>query len=281
MFVITAFTLQASIAHATDYNYLPADVGIKQKEALSALEYRLKSLESQLSNNPSVSISTINTRISELKSERDVEINYIRGLYAQSGISNQADAKVAEITTKYASQISELESQKSLYQSQSDSNTKEAEIAELKLKIKQLEYDMQTAEYEKAIEIPKSSATIYDLYNWLETLPPDEWSAQLNLLKSMNPANYNKIEDIYRVKHPEFFSQASETVAPKIVPTTVVQKKAETIKKIEPKPEVKVEATTTPIVQAPVVEQIKATEPPKETFVQKVFGFFKRFAFWK
>lgn len=281
VFVLMAFTFQASIAHATDYNYLPADVGIKQKEALSALEYRLKSLESQLSNNPSASISTINARISELKSERDAEINYIRGLYAQSGISNQADAKVAEITAKYASQISELESQKSSYQSQSDTNAKEAEIAELKLKIKQLEYDMQTAEYEKATQIPKSSATIYDLYNWLETLPPDEWSAQLNLLKSMNPENYKKIEDIYRVNHPEFFSQASETVAPKIVPTAAVQKKTETIKKIEIKPEVKVEATTTPIVQAPVAEEIKTPEPPKETFVQKVFGFFKRFVFWK
>jgi hypothetical protein len=281
VFVLGIFVFQASIAHATDYNYLPADVGIKQKETLSALEYRLQSLESQMSNNPSVSISTINARISELQSERDTEINYIRGLYAQNGISNQADAKVAEITAKYASQISSLESQKSSYQSQSDSNAKEAEIAELKLKIKQLEYDMKTAEYDKATQIPKSSATIYDLYNWLETLPSEEWSAQLNLLKSMNPENYKKIEDIYRVKHPEFFSQAGETVAPKIVPTTVVQKKTETIKKIEPKPEVKVEATTTPIVQTPVVEQIKTPEPPKETFVQKVLGFFKRFAFWK
>ena len=53
VFVLGIFVFQASIAHATDYNYLPADVGIKQKEALSALEYRLKSLESQLSNNPS------------------------------------------------------------------------------------------------------------------------------------------------------------------------------------------------------------------------------------
>lgn len=281
VFVLGIFVFHASIAHATDYNYLPADVGIKQKEALSALEYRLKSLESQLSNNPTASISTINTRISELKSERDAEINYIRGLYAQSGISNQADAKVAEITTKYASQIGELESQKLSYQSQSDSNAKEAEIAELKLKIKQLEYDMQTAEYEKATQIPKSSATIYDLYNWLETLPPEEWSAQLNLLKSMNPENYKKIEDIYRVKHPEFFSQASETVTPQIVPTTAVQKKTETVKKIEPKPEVKVEATTTSVVQAPIIEAIKTSEPLKETFVQKVFGFFKRLAFWK
>lgn len=281
VFVITAFTFQASIAHATDYNYLPADVGIKQKEALSVLEYRLQSLESQLSNNSSASISTINARISELQSERDTEINYIRSLYAQNGISNQADAKVEEITTKYASQISNLESQKSSYQSQSDSNAKEAEIAELKLKIKQLEYDMQTAEYEKATQIPKSSATIYDLYNWLETLPAEEWSAQLNLLKSMNPENYKKIEDIYRVNHPEFFTQNNQIVTTKMVPTTAIQKKAETVKKVEPKVEVKVEATTTPTVQASVIEEVKIPEPQKETFMQKILGFFKRLVFWK
>lgn len=281
VFAFGIFVFQASIAHATDYNYLPADVGIKQKEALSALEYRLRSLESQVSSNPSVSISTINARISELQSERDTEINYIRGLYAQNGISNQADAKVAEITAKYASQISELESQKSSYQLQSGSNAKEAEIAELKLKIKQLEYDMQTAEYEKATQIPKSSATIYDLYNWLETLPAEEWSAQLNLLRSMNPENYKKIEDIYRIKHPEFFSQASENVAPKIVPSTAVQKKTEMIKKVEPKAEIKVEATSTPIEKTPVVEEVKIPQPTKETFVQKVFKFFKRLVFWK
>ena len=281
VFAFGIFIFQASVAHATDYNYLPADVGIKQKESLSALEYRLQSLESQLSNNPSTSSSNISARISELQSERDVEINYIRGLYAQNGISNQADAKVAEITAKYVSQISALESQKSSYQSQSDMQAKEAEITELKLKIKQLEYDMQNSEYEKTTETQKSSATIYDLYDWLETLPPEEWSAKLNLLRSMNPENYKKIEDIYRLRHPEFFTQTNETITPKIVPNAVVQKKTEVIKKAEPKQELKVEATTTPTAQVPMIKEVKLPEPPKETFVQKIFGFLKKLIFWK
>jgi hypothetical protein len=46
-----------SPVHATDYNYLPPDVGIKQNEALSALEYRLQTLEALIANNPEVSMN--------------------------------------------------------------------------------------------------------------------------------------------------------------------------------------------------------------------------------
>ena len=280
VFVLGIFVFQTSIAHATDYNYLPTDVGIKQKETLSALEYRLQSLESQLSNNPSISIGTINSRISELQSERDAEINYIRGLYAQNGISNQVDTKIAEITSKYQSQINSLESQKTSYQSQSDISAKETEIAELKLKIKQLEYDMQTSEYEKVTNTPQKQLTINDLFNWLESLPDDEEVAQYKLLKSMNPENAYKIDVLYREKYPEFFAQKENKPTTQVIPTSV-QKKVETPKKVEPKIEEKVIDISTITPPTISVEVEKTPEVPKQTFVQRVFGFFKKLAFWR
>lgn len=280
-FVIGLLFSQSIVVHATDYNYLPADVGIKQREALSALEYRLQTLESQISNNPSSSLSTINSRISTLESERDVEINYIRGLYAKNGISNQADAKVAEITAKYASQISDLESQKSLYQSQIDNSSKDSEIADLKLQIKKLKLEMQNSKAQSS----EPQATIYDLYNWLETLSPDDWSAKLNLLKITNPENYKKIEDIYRIKHPEYFVENSPPQTTQVVeqntnPTPVI-KKVEAVKKIESKTEEKVEATTTPMVKENAVTEIEKPEPPKETFIGKILNVFKKLIFWR
>lgn len=289
VFALSAFIFPVITAHATDYNYLPADVGIKQREALSSLEYQLKSLQSQITNNPTISISTITSRISQLENERDTEINYIRSLYAKNGISNQADSKIAEITAKYSSQISELESQKSQYQTQSNNSAKESEIAELKLKIKQLEYDMQTAEYNKVTETPKKQGTIQDLFDWLESLPSDQAIAQYKLLKSMNPENAYKIELLYRAKYPQSFTNTEQKTVVQTVPSNVQKttktsqptKKAEQMKEEEfnfTKPPVSVLDTAT---FTPVVDTVKVIELPKKTFTQKIVGFFKKFAFWR
>ena len=54
---VAIFILQTKTTFATDYNYLPPDVLIKQNEEKSALEYRLRNLEAGLSGSSSSYIS--------------------------------------------------------------------------------------------------------------------------------------------------------------------------------------------------------------------------------
>jgi hypothetical protein len=290
--VLGIFVFQATVAHATDYNYLPADVSIKQQEEKSALEYRLKSLEAQLQNNSASLIGNIDNRILELKNERDAKKSYLTGTY---GLTEQIKVELSEIDSKYSKQIAELESQRSSYQSQIDVKAKEAEIAELKLKIQQLEYDKYTKIYEQAIQSPQKNITIGEYFDWLESLPDDQEVAQFKLLQKMNPVNAYKIEQLYRAKYPDFFAKKAQKATTTSIDSNVIEqvkeqipvKKTETIvaPKVEQKPIVEspkiTEVTPTPVVQAPIIEEIKTPEPPKETFVQKAFGFFKRLVFWK
>lgn len=290
VFVLGIFVFRATIAHATDYNYLPADVSIKQQEEKSALEYRLKSLEAQLQNNSASSIGNIDSRILELKNERDAKKNYLTGTY---GLSEQIKAELSEIDTKYSKQIANLESQRSSYQSQIDIKAKEAEIAELKLKIQQLEYDKYTKVYEQAIQPPQKQITIGEYFDWLESLPDDQEVAQFKLLQKMNPVNAYKIEQLYRAKYPDFFAKKSQkaTTTPvieevkKVVVNTAVPE-AKPVAKIEQKPKVETPkviepiASTTMVVDEPVAP-IRVEEVSKPTFTERVAGFFRSLIFWK
>lgn len=135
---------------------------------------------------------------------------------------------------------------------------------------------------------PQKQATIGDLYEWLETLPADEWSAKINLLKVSNPTNYQKIIELYRIYHPEFFTQNAEqettkitpVVTPKVAPLqkAIPKKVDQEIRPFDVKKIEKTKATSTPVI-TPIVEA-KQPEKPKESFVQKVFGFFKKLKFW-
>lgn len=139
-FFLFTLSVYAPFAYATDYNYLPADVGIKQNEALSALEYRLQTLEAQIVNSSQVSIDTINARIKALEAERDTEKRYVTGLYGSYGIGNQLDAKLAEIDAKYDAQINELEDEKDGYESDASALTKaEKEAEQLRQQIIELQ----------------------------------------------------------------------------------------------------------------------------------------------
>lgn len=292
VFVLGIFVFQATIAHATDYNYLPADVSIKQQEEKSALEYRLKSLEAQLQNNSASSIGNIDNRILELKNERDAKKNYLTGTY---GLTEQIKAELSEIDAKYSKQIADLESQRSSYQSQIDIKAKEAEIAELKLKIQQLEYDKYTKVYEQAIQPPQKQITIGEYFDWLESLPDDQEVAQFKLLQKMNPVNAYKVEQLYRAKYPDFFAKKTqkatttppviEEVKGVVVSTPVPE--AKPVQKIEQKPKVEtpkvikpVVSTISEVIEVPVIP-VKAEEAPKPTFTERVTGFFKSLIFWK
>lgn len=289
-----AFFSVFSTAHATSYNYLPNDVYIKQQEEKSALEYRLKSLESQIQNSPTISINVIDQRIAELRQEWDTEKTYTTGTMAQNGSLSTwggASEVLTKIDNKYSSQISALEAQKAQYQQQvSKQADVDKEIEKIQQQMKEIDayYDKQrdaVIQKYQTDTAPQKQATIGDLYEWLETLPADEWSAKINLLKVSNPTNYLKIVELYRLYHPEFFTQSEEpktapVITPKIAPlqkttTKKVEQEAKSfdVEKIET-----AKATSTPVVTP--TQETKQPELHRQSFVQKVFGFFKKLKFW-
>lgn len=283
-----------SVAYATGYNYLPDDVYIKQQQEKSALEYRLKNLESQISGSPQISILTIDQRIDELRQEWETKKEYTRDMLAHNGAytPESYSSLVAKFETEYSSQINSLEAQKSQYQQQINNQAKiDEEIAKIQQQIKEIDayYDKQRdaviQKYQQDTT-PQKQATIGDLYEWLETLPADEWTEKINLLKVSNPTNYLKIVELYRIYHPEFFTQneepkATPTITPKIAPLqkTAPKKVEQETKSFDVETIQTVKATSTPVITP--TQETKQPEKPRQSFVQKVFGFFRSLMFWR
>ena len=285
--------------HATDYNYLPPDVGIKQNEAISALEYRLQSLEAQIANNPAVSVDTIDARITALEGERDTEKQYITGLYGSYGIGNQLEAKLSEIDAKYTTQISNLENQKNEYASQVSAQAKaEKEAEQLRQQIIALQkqnLDLVNKQTDSYVTTEVFTGTdIYDGFVYMDSLPLEEASAFYQRVNTARPDVAKRITALYNVKYPhgkagtaindEYLAslpKASAPVLPAPTPKVTPLPKA-----VESEPVMQTEATTTPVptptIQAPipVIETPPAPTPIQETFVDKVVGFFKRLVSW-
>jgi|GEM_PF-3436851 len=293
LFTISVCT---SPVHATDYNYLPGDVGIKQSEALSALEYRLQSLEAQIANNPEVSVDTINARIEALEAERDTEKRYVTGLYGSYGIGNQLDAKFAEIDAKYDAQIAELEDEKDGYQSQaSDLAKAEKEAEQLRQQIIELQKQniAQSEEYLDLLDKQNSDTEVYtdtDIYEgfmYMDSLPLTEASAFFGRVKASRPDVALRITALYNNKYPNgkpgtaIHDEYLKSLPKEVPAVSQVNKPVVTPEVTTPVIEIPTEATTTPVVEAPVVEKLHTPEPIQESFVDKVVGFFKRLAFWR
>lgn len=290
-FFLFTLSVYAPIAYATDYNYLPADVGIKQNEALSALEYRLQTLEAQIANSPQVSVDTINARIKALEAERDTEKRYVTGIYGSYGIGNQLDAKLAEIDAKYAMQISELENEKDEYQSQASAQAKaEKEAEQLRQQIIALQkqnlelLDKQIESYSTPEVF--TDTDIYEGFIYMDSLPLEEASAFFGRVKASRPDVAERITVLYNAKYPHGkigTAQHDEYLEPlpkavPIVPQTVTSKPVTAPEVVAP--ESVVEATATPVVPEPVVEEVHTPEPIQESFVDKVVGFFKSLLSW-
>ncbi len=291
--IFVAFLGVSHIANATGYNYLPDDVYIKQQQEKSALEYRIKSLESQISGNPQISILTIDQRITELRRQWEDEKTYTTGTLAHNGAGTPEiyASAIAKIDSKYSSQISALEAQKTQYQEQINKQAEiDKEIEKIQQQIKDIDkyYDSQRdaviQQYQQNVTQPQKQATIGDLYNWLETLPAEEWSQKLELLKQMNPENYKKIEELYRINHPEFFSSEEKVQTSK----TTIKTQPVTQKIIEKKAEQKI-STTTPTNTSVSTTTLLETKtqptiiPPqvKPTVMQRVSNFFRSLMFWR
>lgn len=297
-------------ASATDYNYLPADVLIKQQQEKSALEYRIRSLESQLSGgNPSVLLNDTNYRISTLESERDTEINYIKGIYAQRGIGNQAEAKVAEINAKYASQISELERQKASYQKQVDAQREvDREIEKIQKQLKEIDayYDkLRDDVLKQAQSQTMATPSVYlpdsndpnVIFRYLDSLTAQEASNASKELLRVKPQLYDVVLEMWLKAYPngkvgtamyseyvESLKQATPAVSntPSPKPSTPATETKQVVVETEAEPVATSSAIDTGVydnqrtVETPVVPA-----PEKKSFVQKVSSFFKSLMFWK
>lgn len=307
VFVFGIFSLQSSIAFATDYNYLPADVLIKQQEEKSALEYRLQNLEAGLSGNSSAYISSLSSRISQLESERVTEKNYISGTYGKYGIGNQLPAKLAEIDSKYDTQISALQSQKASYQSDlATQQLKKEEINNLKLQIAQLRAQIVDQELQanlKALEkyqnptpVVYSDADVYEYFLYLDSLSIDDASDFFQRLKIYNLDAAKRVTTLYNNKYPNGkpgTGKYEDYLATLIIPEPIVIKEIPSIQ--EKKVVQKAEEVKTPvvvetkkeiqdIVASSTTKEVVSLEKPvvveKEGFVQKVKHFFGRLFGW-
>ncbi len=303
-FFLFTLSVYAPFAYATDYNYLPADVGIKQNEALSALEYRLQTLEAQIANSPEISIDTINARIQALEAERNTEKRYVTGLYGSYGIGNQLEAKLAEIDAKYEAQIAELENEKDEYQSEASALSKAEKEAD---QLRQQILALQKQNLELLDEQMESYSTpevftdtdIYEGFIYMDSLPLPEASAFYGRVKASRPDVALRITALYDAKYPngkvgtsqydEYLESLPKTVP--IAPQTVTSKPVVTPEVVAPEPIVQstatpisaeevIEAMATPVVPKPIVEETHTPEPTQESFVDKVVGFFKSLLSW-
>lgn len=307
IFVFGAFVSQSNIVFATDYNYLPADVLIRQQEEKSALEYRLQNLEAGISGNSSSYISSLSSRISQLESERATEKNYISGTYGQYGIGNQLPAKLAEIDSKYDAQINALQSQKASYQSDlATQQLKEKEISDLKLQIAQLRAQIVDQELQanlKALEkyqnptpVVYSDAYVYDFFLYLDSLSLDDASDFFQRVKINNPDVAGRVATLYNNKYPngkpgtgkyEDYLATLKTPEPIVLKEVpLIQEKKVVQKAVEIKAPVvaEVKKEIQDIVASSTAEEVVLLEKPvvveKESFVQKVRHFFGRLFGW-
>lgn len=307
-----------SIAFATDYNYLPADVSIKQKEAESALGYRLQTLENQQYSNPEISVINIEGRITELEQEREVEKNYIKGLYAKNGIVNQLQSVLVKIDAKYTTQIESLQSQKQVFQSQVTSNQNlKDEKQELQKQIEELRKQQiqQLGEYNNLLDekinsyrntsIIRQVVTLLDsrlkssdenvVFSYLDSLPINgaiTLGGEGDKLKNTYPEMYKKVLILYNTKYPHgkagtsgyedyLKTQPAETKVNELnKPRRAILKKEET--KNTPLAETSSTSVFINNTTKPrgVIDINTEVEVQHTPFIQRTFNFLKRFSFW-
>lgn len=291
---VALFILQTKTTFATDYNYLPPDVLIKQNEEKSALEYRLRNLEAGLSGSSSSYISSLTSRISQLESEWTTEKNYISGTYAQYGIGNQLAGKLAEIDAKYSTQINDLKSEKEkLETSVSNQQSKEKEISDLKLEIAKLKAEMVNQELQvnlQAIEKYQtkevySDIDVLEVFKYLDALAVQDSSDLYQIVKENNLDVAQRVAILYDKKYPngkpgtakydDYLASIKSITKP-----TSVQETAKTeptpIKEINDEVIQEQIVSTSPVVREPVITPSVQEKP---TLGRKIINFFKRL-FW-
>lgn len=296
------------LTSATGYNYLPNDVYIKQQEEKAALEYRISSIEASLQNSPTLSILNIDSRIMQLKQEKQTEINYVTGLYAKNGIIDQLPGAIDKINAKYASQIDNLEQQKDEYNDAIAEDKKlKSEIATLKEQIRNIELNTtQRATQETSGEVKIPSAI--DMFNYIDTLPSGEAEEIMGILGVENLKLYEEVMSIVKLKYPygkpgsaryKWFldnnliptnvpeDKQEPTVTPmeKSIPQTIQAViPATTVPNLNKKEIVILNATTSEII-IPKEESVALEEkilPPvdnpttteKPSFIKRIFNFF-------
>ena len=278
---------------------------LKQQQDKDALEYRLKSLESQIQGDPQVMINTLDSRIADLKLQWQQEKGYMTEALANHGVLTGADqpsGALSNVDIKYQNQINALQQQKSIYSSQVtaeqnrqqeildikkqmeevDKNT-DAEIQKVKddLKVKNQEaLDTFTQEISKSYtgKIP----TAQEAFSYLDSLSLHDASVAYAKLNSINPDLAAQTTELYNKKYPNGKPGSSlnddykgslkgPTVIPDSNSVSKISKEAEVVPK---KGFFDDGSTTTATISVP-------QEKPKEGIVSRVFSFFKRFVFWK
>lgn len=291
VFVVLVTT---NTAFATDYNYLPPDVLIKQQEQQSALEYRLQKLESGLSGNSSSMISTLSSRISQLEQERDTEKNYISGIYGSYGIGNQLQSKLSQIDAKYDSQISALRSQKADLENKiSNQQSQELEIAELKLQIAKLKDQIAEQEYKVSQQALQkyqekhiySDSEVQEVFNYLDALNVQDASNLYQRIRKNNADVADRLDALHIKKYPNGkpgtakYNDYLATLKP--IKTSLVNP-TKTESKIPQKQEIKkteqpvIDTIPTTLVddQKPVI--VTQPTPEKQGFGIRIKNFFKK-----
>lgn len=284
--LLTVLTIP-NVSSATSYNYLPNDVYIKQQEEKSALEYRLRSIESGMTGIPELQINTINSRISQLEDERNTERNYVIGLYAKNGISNQSESALSKIDTKYNNLINDLRNQISYYQNQVKNKADiEAEKEKIRQQIKDIDayYDKQrddlTQKYQQNTEPVKQTNVTEVYYKYLETLSKEEWLLKMNQLKVSNPDSYQKIVEMYRLYYPEYFTENKTQQTDKVAPVTPSKKPS--VKKTPVKEDEQFKffddkkTENNQVVNATTSTEIVKNIPPKQSVFKKIINFLSR-----
>ena len=298
------------LTSATGYNYLPNDVYIKQQEEKAALEYRISSIEAGLQNSPTLSILNIDSRITQLKQEKQTEINYVTGLYAKNGISNQLPSAIDKINAKYDSQIDNLEQQKDEYNDAIAEDKKlKSEINALKEQIKKIEQNQITApaDTQASTDTVKVPSAV-DMFDYLDSLPPNEAQENMNALEIHNPKLYQEVVYIIGLKYPygkpgsamykwyqdnNKLPSVVQEEAPEVQNTPAQKTSPQIIKSVSP-------VETVPVVEKPTITSSSTTMsqntqtfsekeptnlekidteivnavPEKPSFIRRVFNFF-------
>lgn len=223
LFIITAVFSQifAGVAYAYNPYGISDGLYMKLEEEKSALEYRISQIETNSQSNPGLSALSIQSRINELIVERDSKKSYITGTYAHYGISNQASDALSKIDAEYQSKISDLESQKSLYTSQSitesENSSLNQDIQDLRKELIEIKAELESQkrlELENEIESLKSQNYSYtnniivnvpsyiDVFSRLDNMEDYFEAARLfTLVKTDNINLYNQILELAKERY--------------------------------------------------------------------------------